>query len=145
MTVVLFTASRYLKPDNAAHVALVQRLLTEATAGQPGPHTLREGGAAGGDTIARTLADGWGWTVDTREADWSAPCRDTCRPGHRRQRRDGTEYCPAAGNYRNQDMVDAGADAGVAVPLRGAANRGTKDCYRRARRAGIHMEMGWAE
>lgn len=143
--ILLFTGARALDPSNPEHVAVVERLLLEATGGQSGPHKLREGGAPGGDTIARKLAHGWGWDVDTVRADWTAPCREACKPGHRGRRHDGIEYCPAAGNYRNQAMVDMGADAGVAVPMRGAKNAGTRDCFMRARSAGIEMHWGWAE
>ena len=50
----------------------------------------------------------WGDNIaeDPRPADWLAPCRETCKPGHRRPR-PGTSVteCPAAGPYRNADMV----------------------------------------
>jgi hypothetical protein len=43
-------------------------------------------------------------------ADWTGPCdfegEVRCRPGHRRRRSDGTEFCPAAGNRRNQRIID---------------------------------------
>jgi hypothetical protein len=142
--ILLFTGSRALDPSNPEHVATVERLLLEVTDGQDGPHKLREGGAPGGDTIARKLAHGWGWGVDTVRADWKAPCRETCDHGPRLRGHDGRERCPAAGNYRNQAMVDLGADVGVAVPLRGAKNAGTRDCYKRAAAAGIRMAWGWA-
>lgn len=69
--------------------------------------------------------------------DWSAPCLPECRPGHRRRRRDGSTYCPAMGNYRNQEMVDAGAHLTLAFFWEGAANRGTSDCVARAQSAAI--------
>lgn len=72
-------------------------------------------------------------------ADWDAPCRTECKPGHRRQR-NGSTYCPAAGNYRNQKMVDKGADLCLAFFQPGAANRGTSDCVRRAKRAEIPLK-----
>lgn len=41
----------------------------------------------------------------------------------------------AAGPLRNQEMVDAGADICLAFPL--GESPGTRDCMRRARKAGI--------
>lgn len=35
-------------------------------------------------------------------ADWHGPCKPTCRQGHRLR----NDTCPAAGPYRNQEMVD---------------------------------------
>lgn len=67
-------------------------------------------------------------------AKWPAACRPECQHGDRRQRQYGS-ICPAAGNYRNQHMVDLGADAALAFPLRRSV--GTRDCIRRLRVAGI--------
>lgn len=69
-------------------------------------------------------------------AAWTAPCRSTCRPGHRRERRSGS-ICPYAGKYRNQLMVDLGADLGVAFWLNQSS--GTGDCISRMKRAGIRV------
>ncbi|MCG7607140.1 DUF2493 domain-containing protein [Mycobacterium sp. CnD-18-1] len=44
-----------------------------------------------------------------------------------------------AGPYRNQQMVDAGADVCLAFPT--AESRGTYDCIRRAEEAGIHVKV----
>jgi hypothetical protein len=93
----------------------------------------------GADKIAHDIASHWPWEIEPHPADWTAPCRDTCRPGHRRRRWDGAEYCPAAGNYRNQEMVDLGADICLGFLKTGAANVGTLDCVRRAGEAGIRV------
>lgn len=94
----------------------------------------------GADRIAAGIAAEWPWVLEPHPANWIGPCRDTCRPGHRRTRwRDGVEYCPAAGNYRNQDMVDLGADVCIAFFSGGAVNRGTTDCASRAHKAGIRV------
>lgn len=97
------------------------------------------GGASGADQAAKTWA--WAWHSRGRnvyeeehKADWSAPCRETCAPNHRRRQRLGT-YCPAAGNYRNQEMIDAGAELVLAFP----GGTGTADCKRRAKAAGIEV------
>lgn len=78
--------------------------------------------------------------IERYPADWGAPCREECKRGHRRSRRSGGTYCPAAGNYRNQEMVDTGPDACVAFFQPGAANAGTSDCVRRYVAAGIPVE-----
>lgn len=95
-------------------------------------------------TGADQLADGIaraheGITVEPHPARWDAPCRPECslRRGHRIAGRDGTTYCPAAGNYRNQEMVDTGPDLTLAFFKRGAAHSGTSDCVRRAEAAHI--------
>lgn len=98
------------------------------------------GAAKGADEHASVWAYSWhraGRNVYWEEhpAKWSAPCRETCAPNHRRRRRNGTTYCPAAGNYRNQEMIDAGADLVLAFP----GGSGTADCVRRARAAGIEV------
>lgn len=46
---------------------------------------------------------------------------------------------PKAGPLRNQEMVDLGADICLAFPTEGS--RGTWDCVRRARAAGIPVEI----
>lgn len=72
-------------------------------------------------------------------ANW-ALCTPTCpdKP-HRKSRNDGSTYCPLAGHARNQDMVNAGARLLVAFPLPGS--RGTWDCVRRAKAAGIEVRV----
>ena len=99
-------------------------------------------GAAGRGADASAAMWAWSWHREGRNvyweehpADWSAPCRDSCAPGHRRRRRNATSYCTAAGNYRNQHMVDLGAELVLAFP----GGTGTEDCKRRARQAGIEV------
>lgn len=69
------------------------------------------------------------------EADWEGPCAATCRPGHRRTRRDGTEFCPTAGPRRNQVMVDHRPL--IALAFQVGESSGTADCLRRLKDAGI--------
>lgn len=63
-----------------------------------------------------------------RPARWEAPCRPSCPArGHRRER--GTHMiCPAAGVYRNRDMVleDPRPDLGLAFVKDNSA--GTRHC-----------------
>ena len=69
------------------------------------------------------------------EADWEGPCATTCRSGHRRTRRDGTEFCPNAGPRRNQVMVDH--QPLIALAFQVGESAGTADCLRRLAAAGI--------
>ena len=93
----------------------------------------------GADKLADTIARAHeGIIVDPKPADWEAECRGSCPPqDHRIAGRNGGTYCPAAGNYRNQEMIDTGPDIVLAFFKRGAANSGTSDCVRRAGKAGI--------
>lgn len=132
---VLVTGSRNFRSVDAVKAALL-----EVTADQPGPHTLVHGTAWGADQIAARVAHKLGWRIEPHPADWAAPCRAECEPGHRRTFAEGgTEYCPAAGVYRNQQMVDLGADVVVAFLAAGARNVGTRDCIRRAKAAGLNV------
>jgi len=138
---VIITGSR--KYDNPA---AVNAALTDLYESLPPTErlVLIEGGATGADELAGNWAESrreWGHRVDHERyyALWSGPCRDTCRPGHRRKRPNGSDYCPAAGTYRNQRMVDLGADVVLAFP----GGTGTADLCRRARAAGIDVrEVG---
>ncbi len=105
-----------------------------------GPHfVLVHGGAPGADLLLKEMAEARGIETEPHAADWAGPCRATCKPGHRRRRRDGSEYCPAAGNYRNQLMVDLGADLVIAFPI--GESTGTRDCIRRAEAARIPVRV----
>lgn len=132
----------------------VAGLLGEIDAHAQEPVTLLHGGqggmvygphgwhARGLDFIAAQEAERYGWVLEPHPADWEGPCRPTCRPGHRKRRRDGTWVCPAAGPYRNQEMADSGADVCLAWP----GGTGTADMVRRARAAGIpvvRVGPGW--
>jgi hypothetical protein len=129
---VLVTGSRFF-----SSLPVVRQALEEVTAGHRGTHVLVHGGARGADTLAAIAAKRLGWEIECHPAEWGAPCREECRPDCRRTRDDDTTYCSAAGHYRNQHMVDLGADVVVACYKRGAANKGTTDCRRRAVAAGI--------
>lgn len=99
------------------------------------------GGANGVDKIGAAIADAIGIPV-IREfaAQWTAPCRNTCKPDHRGSRAWAGEdetFCPAAGNYRNEDMMKAlaphlPAAALLAFPFKGKITSGTGDCRDRA-------------
>ena len=70
----------------------------------------------GADNIADHMANELGITVERHPANWAL-------------------YGKSAGPLRNQEMVDLGADICLAFPL--PESRGTWDCIRRARAAGI--------
>lgn len=104
-----------------------------ALADLPRDAVLVQGEAAGADSLARDVWAGFlGREQEPHPADWSGPCRPSCAPGHRR--RDGS-YCPAAGVYRNQEMVDSGLDLVIAFP----GGRGTADMVRRSLAAGVKV------
>jgi hypothetical protein len=94
---------------------------------------LVHGGATGLDVRAALWWTKGGREVDPHYADWLGPCRPECPPDHRKPRVDGTSYCPFAGFYRNQEMVDSGLDLLYAFP----GGRGTADMVRRCRAAGV--------
>jgi hypothetical protein len=54
-------------------------------------------------------------------------------------RADWSKHLRAAGVIRNQEMVDAGADVCFAFPTGEA--KGTRDCIRRAEKAGIPVTI----
>ena len=104
---ILVTGSRH-HTDASLVAAAFDRL-------SPGPHIVVHGLAKGADALCAQDADRRGWRSEGHPADWS-------------QGR-------SAGPVRNQHMVDLGADVCFAFPLRGS--RGTFDCAKRARAAGI--------
>lgn len=98
--------------------------------------TLVHGNAKGADRLAAEYAKQVGWHVEPQHADWSGDCVAECLRGHRRRNRYG-EYCPEAGHRRNQAMVDSQPD--VVVAFWRDHSGGTKDCLRRAEKAGLHI------
>lgn len=131
---ILITGSRSWVARNLLGMGLVHAA-AELAGPTDEPVTLVSGACPhGADRMAEEFAESWGWVIERHPADWNGPCRDSCRPGHRRNGPRG-DYCPAAGNYRNQDMVDLGADACLAFRM--AGSRGTTHCGEAAERAGI--------
>ena len=102
----------------------------------PSRIVLVHGDAHGLDRLAAAAARRLGFQVEPHSAAWSAPCRATCSPHHRRRRWDGTDHCPAAGVYRNEEMVELGADLAIVFP----GGSGTADCARRIRAAGFPVQ-----
>lgn len=131
MTRILVTGSRYWRDTEAIRIALAEVWHPDAV--------LVNGYAKGADTLAYSCWRGWGGQTEAYPADWHGPCRAECQPGHRRPSSAARSICPAAGNYRNQRMVDLGADLCLAFPL--PDSRGTRDCIRRAEAAGIPVRV----
>jgi hypothetical protein len=71
------------------------------------------------DWLAHLVVEELGWDEEPHPANWSLG--------------------RGAGHMRNQHMVDLGADICLAFPL--DDSRGTWDCVRRARAAGIPVEI----
>jgi hypothetical protein len=79
-------------------------------------------------------------------ADWEGPCNADCYPSHRRRRPHGSTFCPAAGYYRNREMIYASNyDLCLAFLARGAKNSGTRHAMRLARERGIPVEEHWGD
>ena len=129
----------------------ITKALIDAADGKPRPVTVVHGCARGADVLAAHAARKLGWEVEDHPARWDAPCREECKPGHRRTQRSGGTYCPAAGNYRNQAMVDLGANVCICFVMpctnprctrpRPHDSHGASDCADRARAAGIPVEI----
>lgn len=132
---ILVTGSRDWPGDPVSKGRIADALWQAAAGTPPEQVTVVHGAARGVDTHAHIAAVVLGFTPEAHAADWNGPCRDTCR--HTTFLRYGRPYCPAAGGYRNQEMVDAGADVCLAFYLPGVPCAGTTDCDRRADRAGI--------
>lgn len=116
------------KYDDASFVAAT-------LAAYPADAVLVYGDAPGADRLCARVWRALGRIVEPHRAKWAAPCRDTCTPGHRVKRGDGTDYCPAAGVYRNQEMVDSGLDLLIAFP----GGVGTADMIYRTGQAGVDV------
>jgi hypothetical protein len=141
VTRILVTGSR-----NWTDYDVILGALRYAFARFDGPVTVVHGDAPGADRFANlavTSSFRPRGSLERWPANWTGPCRDTCTPGHRKLRAGGANYCPAAGNYRNTEMVAAGADLCLAFPL--GRSTGTRDCMRRAKAAGIEvMDFGYS-
>ena len=103
---VLVTASRTFTDEQPIRDALAPIIAMHG----PENVVVVHGDAEGGDKTADRIATAWtGVTVERHPADWGR-CSPSCRPAHRRGRRDHTTYCPAAGLRRDAEMVALGAD-----------------------------------
>lgn len=142
---LLVTGSRDWRDVETVEQALHQahdRLVT-----LEGPPVLLDGGAKGADYLAESIWKERGLPFERVRADWSRPCiPGRCQPGHRRNNAVG-EYCPAAGMYRNEEMVARGPRLCLAFlmpctksrcPQRGRHDsHGTVQCVEAAQAAGV--------
>jgi len=129
---VLVTGSRAW-PD----VHEVRRVLDELLA-RVGPFILVQGGAVGADRMAKNWAlscSHAGVLMEQWDADWPTCSGPKCTPGHRKQRRDGTWYCPTAGHHRNALMVESDPD--LVIAFHADNSRGTVNCIEHAERLGV--------
>ncbi|MDJ0342205.1 hypothetical protein QMK19_03265 [Streptomyces sp. H10-C2] len=133
---VLGLGSRAWTDTTTIHDALLETWHDARQDGYAGIDII-EGTAPGADTIIGDWAKAHleeGIGHDPVPAEWDL-CGPDCRPGHRRTRRDNSEFCPTAGHRRNQVMVDRAPL--VALVFQVGESTGTADCLRRIEAAGI--------
>lgn len=99
--------------------AFAFRKLDALTANMAGPITVISGHARGGDAIGEQWAAARGHAVDVYAADWN-------------------RHGKAAGPMRNSDMVAAATHA---VFFWDGRSRGTADCIRKAKEAGLAVRV----
>lgn len=128
---VLVTGSRNWTDRTAVFTSLaIQAVATDEL-------VVVHGGAKGADALADMFARRHPRArAEVHPADWDRECDGECKH-YERRRPDGRLYCPVAGVVRNQKMVDLGADICLAFPL--GESKGTRDCMRRAAKAGIQV------
>lgn len=104
------------------------------------PMVLVCGGARGADKMAEGFGNlAHNCRVELYEADWNTHTLNCPKWDI------GQKTCKLAGARRNQEMVDSGADLCLAFKVKGAGNRGTSDCVRRAKKSGIEVVEVWDE
>jgi ribA/ribD-fused uncharacterized protein len=103
---VIVTGSRTCKDWRTIHEALAPIVAEHG----PENVTVREGCAPGADRTTERVARQLGVHVEHRPADWDVCAGPRCKPSHRKQRHDGSTYCPTAGLDRDAAMVAEGAD-----------------------------------
>ena len=147
---ILLTGSRKLRDRVIVRRAL--HAAVESWGVDPSEVGVVHGGAYGLDRIGAYEAAAMGMLVARPMIPEWDHCGPDCPPGpHRKPKpgRPGETYCPLAGVRRNQAMVDrvvAFLNAGpgrravcLAFPM--GRSTGTRDCARRAKAAGIHVEL----
>jgi hypothetical protein len=108
---------------------------------------LVSGHARQGDQDLERLWRGYGGQVETYEPDWEGPCRPQCWPPyHRKLGKNGREFCPAAGDWRNHDMAEL---PGVVLCLAFLMPCMKEKCEERRelvrKRGGVHYTHGARE
>lgn len=137
MRKVLVTGSRDLTKQNVVWNELENELH------ENGPFFLVVGDADGADAAAVHWAKATNTPYKRFEANWGRPCTEYCY--HKPRWKNGRRYCPVAGNLRNQEMVDymsetlTDEDRCLGFPW--GKSTGTRDCMKRAKKAGIPMKV----
>jgi hypothetical protein len=138
---LLITGSRSWKDPGPIDQVIYQVAMEAAQIGKD--LVVVHGECRGADRLAQAIvlrqrAHGWMHIhEEAHPALWDAPCIERCRPGHRRRRTNGTDFCPAVGTYRNELMVSLGADECFAFFK--DQSSGTAKCAKLAKAAGIHV------
>ena len=111
------------------------KAMVEVVLGDVDPSQIWHGGARGADTFAADYAETWGIHTSVCDADWKTHGR-------------------AAGPIRNQQMIDAAVQlrdrfGGEFLVIAFPGGRGTADCVKRARAAGLNVlevtEQGYGD
>ena len=108
--------------------------------GEEIPEYSRGADKIAGEWVLEMAESGLPVRQEAHPADWEGPCRDTCDHNGRQVWR-GASMCPAAGPYRNTEMIQAGAHGGIAAMKIGAKNTGSKDCTLKMMGASIPLQM----
>ena len=112
--------------------------IREAMALLPPDAIVVHGAARGADELAGSIARAMGLVVEAVPADWTTHAPGWCQC-HRRKWSRPAPYCAGAGSRRNAAMLAMGAAAVYAFPL--ADSKGTWDMVRRAKEAGVRVEV----
>lgn len=115
---ILITGSREWTDRDVIRDAIVREGRASGLSGQD--TTIVHGAARGADLLAADVAREFNCRIEAHPADWD-------------------RYGKSAGHHRNAEMVALGADVCLAFPLPGA--RGTWDCVRKAKAAGIPVTV----
>jgi len=124
--------------EAAVLISALERVFCEEDA--PVPILVHGACRTGADALADYWAHRHGILIEVYPANWVGACRVSCRPGHRRVRPDGSDYCPSAGINRNADMIASlrpGRD--VVIAAWDGISRGTANTIRLARKAGVEV------
>ncbi|MFJ5984228.1 hypothetical protein [Lentzea sp. NPDC092896] len=126
---LLFTVARGYTDKTA-----MRSVVEQVHAARPNA-VLVHGDCPEGDQDVAAIWRELGGIDEPRPADWYGPCRPQCRPRHRRIK-DGKEYCPAAGPYRNHEMFGP-EPIQETHALVATGSRGARDTAEMSTRLGI--------
>jgi hypothetical protein len=151
--VILFTGSRFWT-DHLTIGATIDEIVTKAVAAGVPELTFRHGAcypprdpdtgrrpARSADFLVHIWIARFGGqqpipiVEQERPAKWTAPCRPSChqkrrrnQPASHRQLRGGRLICPAAGVYRNREMVLENPEPYLGVAFQQDNSNGTQNC-----------------